>query len=157
MSEKSPSQLIEERVQEMGAMGMYGSEYDDSEYAYTCMDTGLCFETYGEPASYSPFSGSTNISMMESANNEQDSQMASTDIPPSQKDPQTQKPLQANPAPAQPGTGSWVNKPASANPAPDAQSTVGSTQANPTSGFVPYPQQSVPPFVNKQPGERTDK
>lgn len=156
---KSPSQLIEERMSEMPDM-MYNGE--EPEYKYVCMDTGMTFETYGESASVSPFTGTSNIMMREEVAEQTPADFQQMkDIPSSQKDPMKQTPVSQNPAPAQPGSGSWTNQPWSPNPASDQQGVVGADSAGPR-GFVPYPQQSmqpgqVPPHVNKQPGERTDK
>lgn len=139
---KSPSQLIEERVAEMG---------DEELTTYTCMDSGMTFEVLGE-AQFSPYTGSPNIvSEMEFQ------QMK--DVPPNQKDPMKQVPLQMNPAPAQPGAGSWQTTQLSPNPASDASGTVGADQAGPR-GFVAYPQQSmqpgsVPPYQTMSPNQKT--
>lgn len=149
MAAKTASQLIEARLKEM-PMDMAYPDDMESEYKYTCMDTGLMFETYGEMASYSPFTGSMNISMMESVR-EQDSQKP-TGIPASQANPMQQTPVAANPAPA--GAPNWMNTPVSGNPAPDAQNLIGTVAAD-GQGYVPYPQQSVPPYTQMQPGMKT--
>lgn len=146
---KSPSQLIEDRMSEMDMMGMYGDEDYEGQY-YTCMDTGQRFETYGGDAMYSPYTGSTNITIAEEVG-EQD-YMKKTDIPPSQKNMQKQTPLAMNPAPAQPSPPPTTQL--YPNPAPDASGMVGATQANPQ-GFVPYPQQSVPPYTTMSPNQKT--
>jgi len=143
MTDKSPNQLIEERIQEMDKRGSY---VDEKVYRYHCMSTGMVFETRGEPAQVSPFTGKNDIV-------EQDFQQMK-DVPANQKDPMKQTPLMANPTPPDVPPANWQNTPWAPNPAPDAQSTVGATSAGPQ-GFVPYPQQSAPPHVNKNPGERT--
>ena len=152
MTDKSPSQLIEERVSEMDDMGMYNDLED--EYNYTCMDTGMDFETYGEAAMYSPFTGSSNITMREEVTEQPSDYMKPTDIPSNQKNMQQQVPLSPNPAPTQPGPGSWQTTQLSPNPAPDAQGMIGADQAGPQ-GFVAYPQQSVPPFKTMPPNQKT--
>lgn len=155
MAEKTPSQLIEERAAEMSDMDLYDSEPRH----YVCVQTGMVFETYGEPAKCSPYTGSTEIVEQTPADFQKP-----TDIPANQKNPMQQTPLSPNPVPAgsapKPGPdANWQNTPWSPNPAPDAQGTIGADQAGPQ-GFVAYPQQSmqpghVPPYTTKQPGEKT--
>lgn len=152
---KSPSQLIEDRVSEMDDMGMYGgNDFGEDEYYYTCMDTGMRFETYGEAAMYSPYTGSSNIVMSEEVVEQPSDYMKSTDIPPSQKNMQKQVPPSMNPAPSQSGPATWQTTQTSPNPAPDASSMVGATSAGPQ-GFVAYPQQSVPPYKTMPPNQKT--
>ena len=148
MSDKSPNQLIEERVSEMDEHG--GAYSDDTVYRYHCMSTGMMFETRGEPASVSPFTGTKDIKEQE--------YMQNTDIPANQKNMQVQTPVLPNPVPAS-GPYYDQNTPWAGNPAPDATGVVGATTAD-SRGFVPYPQQSmqpgtIPPHVNKAPGEKT--
>jgi len=157
MTDKTPSQLIEERIQEMGP-----DMYHDSErmYMYTCMDTGMKFETYGQSATYSPYTGSMNIMAMNEDVNPSE-YMKPSSVPPSQSNMHQQTPLHPNPVPAgsAPKGGpdyDWMNKPWAGNPAPDAQGVIGADASSVAlRGFVPYPQQSVPPHVNKNPGEKT--
>ncbi len=155
---KNAKDLIEQKLKEMPNM-MYGNDSMEMTYKYTCMSTGMMFETYGKPATYSPFTGGTDIEPMmdhqEAVNPGE--YMKPTGIPPSQANPQVQTPLAPNPVP--PAPPAWQNQPWAPNPAPDAQATIGATQAAPT-GYVPYPQQSmqpgaVPPHQKKKPGEKT--
>lgn len=155
--QKSPSQLIEERVDEMGP-DTFGDL--NEEFKYTCMDTGMIFETYGEPAAFSPYTGSPNI--MEEVGHPAEAvnpneYMKPTGIPPSQANMHKQVPIAPNPAATGPGLPPTTQ--VSPNPAPDVQGVIGAPTADPR-GFLPYPQQSmqpgqVPPHVTKKPGERT--
>lgn len=149
MSEKTASQLIEERVQSMGEKGpvLVGTKY-----RYECMDTGMPFETLGEAAVCSPFTGGKNFQLKEEIAEQEYMQM--TDVPANQKNQQVQTPLSPNPAPGQPGSASWQNTPWAGNPAPDASGSVGATSAD-GRGFVTYPQQSVPPHQTMTPGTRS--
>lgn len=52
---RSAKTLIDERLNEMPMDS-------EVEFSYVCMDTGMSFETYDEPAAFSPFTGSSNIS-----------------------------------------------------------------------------------------------
>ncbi len=151
MSEKSTTQLIEERVHKLDEHG--GAYADDTVYRYHCMSTGMMFETRGEPARVSPYTGGQDIQEQTPADFQK-----TTDVPANQKNQQVQTPLMPNPVPA-PGPYYPQNTPWAGNPAPDATGVVGATTAD-SRGFVPYPQQSmqpgtIPPHVNKAPGEKT--
>lgn len=165
--------LIEERAKKLDEnLGMAPEKW-------VCMETGMYFKVpEASSPMYSPFTGGTEIEPagngdyddeysddysndysngyngypMEAVNPSE--YMKPTGLPPGQGDPHKQVPPSANPAPAQPGAGSWQNTPWAPNPAPDASGAVGASSANPQ-GYVPYPQSSVPPHVEKKPGEKT--
>lgn len=142
---KSARDMISERVQENRKKGgMY--ERTQKVREYVCLDTGMPFRVLGEQAQFSPFTGKKNF-------REAEDFMQMTDIPSNQKDPMTQKPLSDNPVPPENLSG-WDNSPWSANPAPD-QGSQGDVEAN-GDGYLKYPQSSVPPYVTKQPNDRTD-
>lgn len=115
MSKKTAAQLIEEQVSEMGDMYMDS----DVSYYYRCMETGLGFETFGEPASYSPFTGSPDI-MAEEA---------------SSKDFE-QSPQGQNPVPSKGGI-DWKTKQTAANSAPSDKNPYGATSPD-GKGFLPF-------------------
>ena len=144
---KNAKDLIAEKVQEMGPNGFDSMQ---EEYKYTCMDTGLMFEAYGQVPMYSPYTGSSNIMAEEPGDTPMASgyesvnpgeYMKSTGVPSNQADPKKQNPLSPNPVPA-PGP-TDQNTPWAGNPAPDASGTIGAIQAD-GRGFVPYPQSSAP-------------
>lgn len=141
--------LIEQRVRQMEKRGEMTFEDDRKRHFYACLDTGMPFSTIGEQARRSPFTGSINISEQSETEFQQ-----MTDIPSNQKNPMQQTPLEMNPVPLEPSP--MANYPWQDNPAPDMQDVIGADHANGTSGYVPYPDKSVPPHVNKAPGDRTD-
>lgn len=155
---RSPRQLIEERVNQMARKGGELA-FEDAQkvYFYSCLDTGMPFKTFGEAAQRSPFTGSSRIVEQTAADFQ-----SLDDIPGNQKDPMKQTPVSANPVPAAPGAGPdsdapWFNQPWDDNPAPDMTGQVGADAASLGSrGYVPYPQRSIPPHVNKNPSDRTD-
>jgi len=132
MTHKTAKELIDEHMSENG---MFGDEYGP-ENEYMCGDTGMKFETYGAPASYSPFTGSMNFMGLGPSEAEQN------------------KPLKPNPTPSEPSAP--ANKPSKGNPAPDAKGSVGATKAD-KKGFVTSTPSAgkVPPYKEKKPGERT--
>lgn len=172
---KSAKALIEQRVREH-------HEYDPGEQAelvYVCLDTGLAFETFNNPAMYSPFTGSQNISLEAHPEDYEGPAVASDDeygdeygmygeqvtatmqptpVPPSQKDPKKQVPVSPNPIATEPPPRD--NDPWTANPSPDAQGDIGAVRAD-ARGFLPYPQVKTPSSTttakNATAGDRTDR
>jgi len=171
---KSAAELIEQRLQTLG------EHVGEAEYMYTCLDTGLQFETVGESASFSPFTGSANIEGMgleePHADMDYDPElddighygestdfMQDTPIPGNQQDPHKQNPLSANPTPSQSSSSPMGDMTqTSANPGEDDDSDIGDDEADPSTGFVPGEnddlepgEEDVPPFTTKSPGEKT--
>lgn len=141
--------LIEQKLKEMDQ-----EDIPAQEMYYVCTDTGLTFDTHGEAAEFSPFTGGRNIEPIQGvgeANEVQASQTVDTPIPGNQTDPFTQNPL--SPDPTGEISFDWSTVQTSDNPAPDQQSLIGDVEAD-SNGYLTIKPAAMPSFQTMRPNQK---